>query len=83
MFPKDSMFCAYKRFPNLKDLMEHADPYGLKPLKEIDQDPGCSDCKKIRDSCKNFADHVSSFECFATTTKKFKSEDISHALHQI
>ena len=33
MFPKDSMFCAYKRFPNLKNLMVHADPQSIKPLK--------------------------------------------------
>ena len=29
MFPKNSMFCAYKRFPNLKDLIVHADPYSI------------------------------------------------------
>ena len=29
MFPKDSMFCAYKRFPNLMDLIVHADPYSI------------------------------------------------------
>ena len=46
--------------------MVHADPYSIKPLKEIDQNPGCSDCMKRCDSCKNFVDHVSSFECFAT-----------------
>ena len=66
MFPTDSMFCTYKRFPNLKDLMVPADPYSIKPLKEIDQSPGCSDCMKRCNSCKNFVDHVSSFECFAT-----------------
>ena len=52
------MFCAYKRFPNLNDQMEHADPYSIKPLKEIDQNPGCSDCMERCDSCKNFVDHV-------------------------
>ena len=66
IFSKNSMFCAYKRFPNLKDLMVLADPYNIKPLKEIDQNPACSDCMKRCDSCKNFVDHVSSFECFAT-----------------
>ena len=35
MFPEDSMFYAYKRFPNLKDLMMRAVPYIVKPLKEI------------------------------------------------
>ena len=68
MFAKHSIFCAYKRFPNLKDLMVRADPYSIKPLKEIDQDPGCSDCMKRCDSYKNFVDHISSFECF--TQKK-------------
>ena len=29
MFPKNSMFCAYKRFPNLKDLIVHANPYSI------------------------------------------------------
>ena len=66
MFPKDSMFCAYKRFPNLKELMVRADHYSIKPLKEIDQDPGCIDCMKRCDSCKNFVDHISSFKRFAT-----------------
>ena len=70
MFPKDSMFCAYKRFPNLKDLMVRADPYSIKPFKEIDQNAGCSVCIKRCDSCKNFVDHILSFECFATKKKK-------------
>ena len=35
MFPEDSVFYAYKRFPNLKDLMVRAVPYIIKPLKEI------------------------------------------------
>ena len=68
MFPKNSMFCAYERFPNIKDLMVRADPYSIQPLKEIDQNPVCSDCMKRCDSCKSFLDHVSSFECFATKT---------------
>ena len=42
-----------------------ADLYSMKPLKEIDQDPGCSEFKKRYDSCKFFVDHISSFECFA------------------
>ena len=71
MFPKYSMFCAYKRFPNLKELIVRADHYSIKPLKEIDQDSGCIDCMKWCDSCKNFVDHISSFECFATK-KNFK-----------
>ena len=68
IFPKDSMFCAYKRFPNLTDLIVRADPASIKLFKEIDQDPGCSDCMKRCDPCENFLDHISSFECF--TTKK-------------
>ena len=79
MFPNDSMFCACKRFPNIKNLMVHADPQSIKPLKEIDQGPSCSDCMK---RCKNFVDHVSSFECFAT--KKFLTlEGMSHEPHQV
>ena len=73
------MFCAYnayKRFPSLNDLMVHADPYSIKPLKEIDQDLACSDCMKRCDFCKNFVDHLSSFECFATKT--FLKKYISH-----
>ena len=70
MFPEDSIFCAYKRSPNLKNLMVRANPYLIKPpsllYKTIDQDPGRSDCKKRCDSCKNLVDHVSSFECLAT-----------------
>ena len=34
------------------------DHYGIKPLKKVDQDPGCSDCMRRCDS--------SSFECFPT-----------------
>ena len=63
------MFCAYKRFPNLKDLTVRAEPYSIEPLKEIDQDPGCSDCMKRYDSYKNFVDHISSFECFVKKKK--------------
>ena len=62
--------------------MMRADPYSIKPVKEIDQVPGCNDCMKRCDSCKNFVDHISSFECFATK-KLLESEDISHAPHQI
>ena len=51
-------------------LIVHADPYSMKPLKETDQDPGCSNCMKRCHSCKNFADHISSFECFTTTATK-------------
>ena len=46
--------------------MVHTDPYSIRPLKEIDQDLGCSGCVNRCDSCKNFDDHVSSFECLAT-----------------
>ena len=46
MFSKDSKFCAYKTFPNLRGIMVGADPYSIKPLKEVDQDPGCNDCMK-------------------------------------
>ena len=66
MFPKNSVFPPYKRCHNLKDLMAHAYPYSIKPLKVIDQDPGFSGCMKRCDSCKSFVDHISSFECFAT-----------------
>ena len=45
IFPKDSIFWTYKRFRNLKDLMVHTDPYSIRPLKEIDQDLGCSGCE--------------------------------------
>ena len=48
--------------------MVRDDPYSIKPLKEIDQDPGCSDCMRC-DSCKGFVDHILSFECFATKKK--------------
>ena len=40
MFLSDSTFCAYKWFPNLKNLMACADPHNMKPLKEVAQDPG-------------------------------------------
>ena len=61
--------------------MVRVDPYGIKPLKEVDQDPGCCNCMKRCDLCKDFVDHILSFECFAT--KKIKSGDISHAPHYI
>ena len=82
MFPKDSMFGPYKKLLNLKDLMVHAYSYSIKPLKETDQVPCSSGCMKRCDSCKNFVDHISSFECFATKNK-LKSKDISHAPHQL
>ena len=43
--------------------MVRADSYSIKPLKEIDEDPGCSDCKKRCDSCKKIVEQVSSFQC--------------------
>ena len=49
--------------------MVRADPYGIKPLKEVDQD--CSNCMKQCDSSKDIVDNVSSFQSF--TTKKLKS----------
>ena len=76
------MFCVYKRFPDLKNLMVRAEPYSIKPLKEIDQDLSCSDCMKKCDSYKNFVEHISSFECFAQK-KVLESEDVSHSPHQI
>ena len=63
--------------------MVRAEPYSIKPLKEIDQDLGCSDFMKRCDSYKNFVDHISSFECFFKKKKILESEDISHAPHQI
>ena len=35
-----------ERFPTLSDLMVKADPYSIKPLKEVHQDPGCRNCMK-------------------------------------
>lgn len=61
--------------------MVRADPYIIKPLKNIDQDPVYSGCVKC-DSYKNFVDKISSFRYFATTTK-LKSGDVVHALHPI
>ena len=72
MFPQDSIFCAYKRSPNLKNLMVRVYPYTIKPTKEVDQDPGCNGCMKRCGSCRNFGDHISSFEYFGTK-KIFKS----------
>ena len=46
IFSRESKFCAYKMFPNLRGIMVGADPYSTKPLKEVDQDPGCNDCMK-------------------------------------
>ena len=40
--------------------MECGDPYSINPSREVDQD------MKRCDLCKNFVDHISSFECFAT-----------------
>ena len=53
MFPKDSIFCAYKKFPDFKVVIVRADPYSIKPLKQVHQDPGCNDCKKRGCSCRN------------------------------
>ena len=60
MLLKDLIFCAYERFPNLKDIMVRADPCSIKPLKEIDQDPAWSYYMKRCDSCKSFLDDISS-----------------------
>ena len=60
------MHYAHRKFPNLKNVMVCADPYSIKPLKEVDQNLGCIDCMKICDPCKKFVDHISSFEYFVT-----------------
>ena len=52
-FPKDSIFLAYKKFSNLKDLILGVDAYSLAPLKEIDEDRCCSYWIKKCDACKN------------------------------
>ena len=57
--------------------MVRADSYSIKPLKEIDEDPVCSDCSKRCDFCKNFLDHISSFKYFATK----KNQNTSHMHH--
>ena len=61
--------------------MVHADPYGIKPLKEVYQDPGCSNCMKGCDSCKDFLTiyHLSN----VLQQKKLKLGDISHPSHHI
>ena len=51
------------------DLMVRADPFNIKPSKQVDQDAGCGDYMKRCDSSKNFVDNISSFECFATKKK--------------
>ena len=61
--------------------MVHADPYSIKPLKEVDQDPGCSDCMKRCDSVKIFWPYII-FQMFCNK-KKLKLGDISHAPHHI
>ena len=38
----------------------------MKPLKEVDEDPGCSDCMKRCDLKKIFFDHAPSFQCSST-----------------
>ena len=58
MFPKDSIFLEYKKFANLRDLMVHADPYSIKPSKEVDGDPGCSDCVKRCDLHKKCRPYI-------------------------
>ena len=51
--------------------MARADPYIIKPLKNIDQDPVYSGCVKC-DSYKNFVDKISSLKYFATRTSKIR-----------
>ena len=80
MFPKGSMFCAYKRFPNLKDLVVHDDPCSIKPLKEMDQDPGCSDCMKRCDSCKNSCKTIYHL-LNVLQPNNFKNQTISYMHH--
>ena len=41
--------------------MVRADPYTIKPLSEVYEDPGYIDCMKRCDSYKNFVGHISSF----------------------
>ena len=75
MFPKDSVFCACKSFRYLKVLMTRADPYSIKTLKEINQDPGSSDFMRRSD----YVDNISSFGCFATIF--FLNQKLSHMHH--
>ena len=64
--PKGSIFTAYKRLPNLKELMVRADPYISNHGNNIVDDPGYKTCNRKCDSCNNFVDSVSSFKCNAT-----------------
>ena len=66
-------------FLNLRDLMMRADLYSIKTLKEVDEDPGYSDCMKLCGSSKNLVDHISSFKCFEAK-RYLQSEDISHQI---
>ena len=50
MFPKNSIFWAYKCFLSLKDVMVTGDSFIIKSLKEVDQDTCCNDCMKRCDS---------------------------------
>ena len=71
-FPRESIFVAFKRFPNLKELMVRADPYSREVDHSQDPNPGYVRCnKRSCDSCDNFVDIVSSFKCNATG-KTFK-----------
>ena len=45
--------------------MMRADPYTIKPLEEVDEDPGCSDYMKRCDSCKTLLT-IYVNKCFAT-----------------
>ena len=56
-----------------------ADPYSIKPVKEVNQDSGCSDCMRRCDSYKSFVSHISmSFNKII-----LKSDGISHTAHHI
>ena len=51
--------------------MVQADPYSIRPVKQIHQDPVCISCKKRCNSCINFVNSLSSSECFSAN-KVFK-----------
>ena len=61
-----SVFCLCKRFPSLRDLIVYDDPYSIRSLKEVDQNPGYISCKIRCNLCMKFVDHLLSTSCFAT-----------------
>lgn len=52
VFPRVSVFCAYIRFPDLKDLMICTNPYSTRLFKEIYQDSDSISYKKSQFMCK-------------------------------